>query len=107
MASARVLSLISGDNNETNTLTYFGGISLPETPQMDTPNINFLNDLISGASFFDISTYLREKYFNVIWGYLFLREPPQNETPQNQFFERLNLRCQCFSYQYIFKRQII
>ena len=76
-------------------------------PQMDTPKINFLNGLTSGASFFDISPNLREKYFDVVWGYHLLRVPPPNGTLKNQFFERLNLRWQCFSYQYIFKRQIL
>ena len=59
---------------------------------MHTPKINFLNGLTSGASFFDISTYLREKYFNVVLEYLLLRGPPQNGTPKNQFIERFNLR---------------
>ena len=50
--------------------------------------------LIKEPVFFDISSYLREKYFYVIWGY----HPPQEPkwTPQNQFFARLNLTCQCF-----------
>ena len=45
--------------------------------------------------FFDISPYLRGKYFDPVSGV-----PPfpwgTKWTPENQFFERLNLRCQCF-----------
>ena len=39
--------------------------------------------------FFAVTRYLRYKYFGVVWGY-------GPDPPQNQFFERLNLRCQCF-----------
>ena len=46
---------------------------------MDTPKINFLNGLILGASVFHISTYLREKCFDMVWGH-----PPWG-TPKNQF----------------------
>ena len=41
--------------------------------------------------FFAISRYLRYNYFDVVWVYR-----PLGDSPQNQFFERLNLRCQCF-----------
>ena len=41
--------------------------------------------------FFAVSRYLRYKYFDVVWGH----DPPRG-SPQNQFFEQLNLRCQCF-----------
>ena len=41
--------------------------------------------------FFAVSRYLKYKYFGVVWGMAPLEDPPQN-----QFFERLNLRCQCF-----------
>ena len=40
---------------------------------------------------FAVSIYLRYKYFDVVWGY----RPPSG-IPQNQSFERLHLRCQCF-----------
>ena len=39
---------------------------------MATPNIKFLNGLTTGASFFDISTYLGETHFDVVWGYQLL-----------------------------------
>ena len=42
--------------------------------------------------FFAVSRYLRHKYFAVVWGY----RPARGSPPQNQFFEQLNLRCQCF-----------
>ena len=48
--------------------------------------------------FFDISKYLEEKYFVVVWGYHLPRRPPQNGPSKNQFFEGLNLRCLCFFY---------
>ena len=54
---------------------------------MDTPNINFLDRLISGASFFLISTFLREKYFDVVWGYHPPPQGPPKIDPQKQFFE--------------------
>ena len=41
--------------------------------------------------FYAVNRYLRYKYFDVVWGY-----GPIGDPPQNQFFERLNLRCQCF-----------
>ena len=41
--------------------------------------------------FFAVSGYLRYKHFDVVWGYRPLGDPPQNQS-----FERLNLRCQCF-----------
>ena len=41
--------------------------------------------------FFAASRYLRYKSFDMVWGY-----GPPRRSPQNQFFERLNLRCQCF-----------
>ena len=41
--------------------------------------------------FFAVSRYLRYKYFDVVWGY----GSPRGSS-QNQFFEQLNLRCQCF-----------
>ena len=36
---------------------------------------------------FDISRYLTDKYFGVVWG-------PPNRPPKNQFFEQLNSGCQ-------------
>ena len=55
---------------------------------MDIPNTNFLNGLISCATFFDISIYLREKYFDVVWGY-HLPETPRNNPPKHQFLNDL------------------
>ena len=40
--------------------------------------------------FFAVSRYRRYKYFDVLWW------PPFGDPPQNQFFKRLNLQCQCF-----------
>ena len=36
---------------------------------MDPPKINFLNGLILGASFLDISRYLIDKYFDIVCRY--------------------------------------
>ena len=44
---------------------------------------------------FAISRYLTDKYFAIVWGATPPGTPP-NELPKNQFFERLNLECQCF-----------
>ena len=41
--------------------------------------------------FFAVRRYLRYKYFDMIWEY----RPPRG-SPQDQFFERLNLQCQCY-----------
>ena len=35
---------------------------------MDPPKINSLNGLALGASYFDISRYLTDKYFDIVWG---------------------------------------
>ena len=56
---------------------------------MDTLAINFLNGLTSGASFFGISAYLKEKYFNVVWGYHLLRGPPKMEPLKINFLNDL------------------
>ena len=62
-----LLSLTPGDNIETNTLPYFGGSTLPGTPQMDTIKNQFFEGLNFGCQcFFDISTDLGEKYFDVL-----------------------------------------
>ena len=45
--------------------------------------------------FFDISRYLTDKYFDIVWECHPPRELPQMDS-KNQFFERLNLECQCF-----------
>ena len=52
---------------------------------MDTTKIIFLNGLTPGASFFDISTYLRKQYFDVVWGYHLLQGPPK-WNPQKSIF---------------------
>ena len=36
--------------------------------------------------FLDISRYLRDKYFDIIWGYHSPRRPPPNGPPQKQIF---------------------
>ena len=41
---------------------------------------------------YDISRYLTDKYFDIVWGAI--PQGPLKWTPKNQFFERLNLRCQ-------------
>ena len=43
--------------------------------------------------FYDISRYLTDKYFDIVWGCHPLGDPP-NGPPKNQFFEWLNLGCQ-------------
>ena len=45
--------------------------------------------------FYDISRYLTDKYFDIVWERQSLRGPP-NGPRKNQFFEWLNLECQCF-----------
>ena len=44
---------------------------------------------------YDISKYLSDKYFDIVWG---ATPPgtPQIDPPKNQFFERLNLRVPMF-----------
>ena len=42
---------------------------------------------------FDISRYLPDKEFDIIWRYP--RDPPIGR-PKTQFFEWLKLECQCF-----------
>ena len=42
---------------------------------------------------FDISRYLTEKYFDIVWGAT-PPELPQMAPLKNQFFEQLNLGCQ-------------
>ena len=43
--------------------------------------------------FYDISKYLTDKYFDIVWG-CHPPETPQMDLPKNQIFERLNLVCQ-------------
>ena len=45
---------------------------------------------------FDVSRYLTDKYFDIVWGCQPPQGTPPNEPPKNQFFEWLNLGCQCF-----------
>ena len=40
--------------------------------------------------FFDISTYLTEKYFDVVWDAT-PRGPPQMDPPKINFFKRLKI----------------
>ena len=54
---------------------------------------------------FDITRYLTEKYFDIVWGFPPPRGPP-NELLTNQFFEQLKLGCQFLGYQQILNRQI-
>ena len=44
--------------------------------------------------FFDISRYLIDKYFDIVWGAT-PQGPPQMD-PQKSIFERFELGCQCF-----------
>ena len=44
---------------------------------------------------FDISRYLTDNYFDLVWGCHPPGDPP-NGPPKNQFFEWFNLGCQCF-----------
>ena len=52
---------------------------------MDTPKYQLLNSFISGAYFFDIR-YLRETYFDVVWGTAPPQGPPQIDPPIINFF---------------------
>ena len=45
---------------------------------------------------FDISGYLKDKYFDIVWGYYDPWEPPQINPSKNQFFEPRNFGCQFF-----------
>ena len=45
--------------------------------------------------FFDISRYLTDKYFDIVWGATPPGTPP-NGPPKNQFFEWLNLDASLF-----------
>ena len=78
---------LSADIRETNVFDIVWGYHTP--PQMDPPESNFFNGLTLGASVFDISRYLADKYFDIVWRY-------PRRPPQNQFFERLNLGCHFF-----------
>ena len=58
---------------------------------MDPPKNQVFERLKLGCQFFfDISTYLTDKYFDIVWRC----HPPAD--PQNQFFEQLNFGCQGF-----------
>ena len=62
---------------------------------MAPQKIDFLNGSSQGATFFDISRYLTDKYFDIVWG-CHPSRTPQNRAPKNQFFEWLNLEWQYF-----------
>ena len=64
--------LISVDIKQTNILTYFGGAP-PKCPIKN----QFFESLNQGARFFDISRYLTDKYFEIVWGYQPSGDPPK------------------------------
>ena len=41
--------------------------------------------------FYDISRYLTDKYFDIVWGYLRKNSPTRNKPPEIYFFEWLKL----------------
>ena len=55
---------------------------------MDPPKINFFTAQLRVPVCYDISRYLTDKYFDIVWGC-----PPPG-TSKNQVFEWLNLGCQ-------------
>ena len=69
--SCGATSLTSRDNKKTNILTLFGGTNLPRTPPSGHPKHQFFELLKIGCQFFDISRYLRGKYFDGVLGYPF------------------------------------
>ena len=64
-------------------------------PKTGTQKINFLNGSSLGDRFFYIDRYLRDVYFDLVWGYHPPRNPP-NGPPKDQFLNSLKLRCQFF-----------
>ena len=74
-----------------NTQIFCHSLEVPlKNPQNVLPPNQFFERLNLGRQFlFDISTYLRDKYFGIVWGYSPSRNPQTD--PQNQFFEWLNL----------------
>ena len=68
---------------QTNILTLFEGANPPKW----TPKNLVLHDQIHDACVFDVSTCLRGKCFDMVWGY----HPPPNG---NQFFQQLVLHLQ-------------
>ena len=97
MAQARVLVLF--DISRYLTDKYFDIVwryHLPVDPHKWTSQKSiFWMAQARVLLFFDISRYLTQKYFDIVWG---CHPPgdPSNGPPKNQFFERLNLECQCF-----------
>ena len=64
---------------------------LHQEPPKWGPKNQFFERLKLGCYFFfDISRYLTDKYFDIVWGYHPPRDPP-NGPPKNQFFEWLKL----------------
>ena len=55
---------------------------------MEPPKINFLMIQRMVPVFFDISRYLRNKYFDMVWGYHPLGDLPK-WIPKNEFFNGL------------------
>ena len=56
-----------------------------EPPQNGAPKNQFFERLAMVPVFLDISRYLRDKYFDIIWGYHPPGDPP-NGPPQKQIF---------------------
>ena len=72
---------------QTNISTYFEGATPRGLPQTGPLKIKFLHDQVYIACVFDISRYVRGKYFDRVWGY----HPPPNGPPKNQFLQQLLL----------------
>ena len=71
--------------------------ALPRDPtKMGPQKINFLMAQARVLVFFDISRYLTEKYFDIVWGCHPLLGDPPTRPLKNQLFEWLKLRYQCF-----------
>ena len=72
-----------------NYLTIIWGVPIPQNPQMDPNKNQFFRWLKLGCYMFDIKTQQRDKYLDIVLGY------PPNGHPKHQFFQLLNIVCQC------------
>ena len=77
-------------------LPKFFGKLFWKSPKMGPQKSIFLTAQARVLTFFDISIYLTEKYFDKVWGCHAPRVLPQMDPLKNQFFQRLNLECHCF-----------
>ena len=60
--------MILGDIEQTNILTQFGGATPLGPPQIDPPKLIFWMAQLRVPVCYDISRYLTDKYFAIVWG---------------------------------------